>query len=143
MRLSGGVQIYALSMSDRQLCHEKDFAGASIGKDRQDRCISFLGSANHRGKFNVEPAHFNWLGEHCSYPTPPKIAHAVKKIYRLVRSKGAEQAVWVISEDPNLDGHEREMEDALSTIWVEALEAFCRPYRESSLTSRMKRSLDF
>jgi hypothetical protein len=108
--------VYAFFMTDLQRGHEEGFVMAFIEKNKQDRCISFLASAKHRRKFTVELAHFKGLDERFSQPISPKIAHTVSEICQLLRSKGAGQTVWVISELASLDGHEMGLEEALSQV---------------------------
>lgn len=104
-------------MTDLQRSHEEGFVRAFIDRSKQDRCISFLGSAKHRRKFTVELSHFKWLDERFSYPLPPKTAHTVKEICHLLRSKGAGPKVWIISEHMSLDGQQLNLEEALSQVW--------------------------
>ncbi|MDQ2832683.1 MAG: hypothetical protein M3Y50_02860 [Acidobacteriota bacterium] len=104
-------------MTDLQRCHEEGFVGAFIEKNKQDRSISFLASAKHRRKFTVELAHFKGLDERFSQPIPPKTAHMVKEICQLLKSRGAGQTVWIISELASLDGRELDLEEALSHVW--------------------------
>ena len=103
-------------MTDLQRIHEEGFVRAFIEKSKQDRYLSFLTSAKHRRKFTVELAHFKGLDERFSLPIPPKAAHTVKEICQLLRSKGAEQTVWIISELASLDGLELGLEEALSQV---------------------------
>src|ERR1700712_3818975 len=104
-------------MTDLQRSHEEGFVRAFIEKSKQDRCIAFLTSAKHRRKFTVELAHFKGLDERFSQPIPSKTAHTAKEICQLLRSKGAGQTVWIISELASLDGHELSLEEALSRVW--------------------------
>ena len=106
----------SLPMTDLQRSHEEGFVLAFIEKSKQDRSIAFLTSAKHRRKFTVELAHFKGLDERFSQPIPPKTAHTVKEICQLLRSKGAGQTVWIISELSSLDGHELGLEEALSQV---------------------------
>ena len=104
-------------MTDLQRSHEEGFVRAFIEKSKQDRCISFLTSAKHRRKFTIELAHFKGLDERFSLPIPSKTAHTVKEICQLLRSKGAGQKVWIISELAGLDGRELRLEEAFSQVW--------------------------
>ena len=78
--------------------------------------MSFLASAKHRRKFTVELAHFKGLDERFSQSIPPKSAHTVKEICQLLKSMGAGQTVWIISELASLDGRELGLEEALSQV---------------------------
>jgi hypothetical protein len=104
-------------MTDLQRNHEEGFVRAFVEKSKQDRFISLLTSAKHRRKFTVELAHFKGLDERFALPIPPKTAHTVKEICQLLRSKGAGQTVWVISELAGLDGRELGLDEALSQVW--------------------------
>lgn len=103
-------------MTDLQRNHEEGFVRAFIEKSKQERSIAFLTSAKHRRKFTVELAHFKGLDERFSQPIPPTTAHTVKEICQLLRSKGAGQTVWIISELSSLDGQELGLEEALSEV---------------------------
>jgi hypothetical protein len=106
-------------MTDLQRSHEEAFVRSFIEKNKQDRCISFLASAQHRRKFTIELAHFKGLDERFSKPISPKTAHTVhtvQELCQLLRSKGAGQTVWIISELASLDGHELGLEEALTQV---------------------------
>ncbi len=110
-------EVYPLVMTDLQRIHEEGFVRAFIEKSKQDRSISFLTSAKHRRKFTGELAHFKGLDERFSQPIPAGTAHTLKEICQLLRSKGARQNVWIISELASLDGQELALEEALSKVW--------------------------
>jgi hypothetical protein len=104
-------------MTDLQRSHEEGFVRGFVENSKQDRCLSFLGSTKHRHKLTGDLAHFKWLDERYAHSIPAKTAHTVKEISQLLRSKGASLRVWVISEQPSIDGRELDLEEALSAVW--------------------------
>jgi hypothetical protein len=109
-----------------QATHEQGVVRAFIVRGRQERFSSFLASPKNRSKFTRELAHFSSFDRRftnaVSWKVDPGLelwAHhvqGIENIARLLRSKGAGQTCWVISEDSKLDRHELQLEQALEEV---------------------------
>jgi hypothetical protein len=123
--------------------HEEGIIRGFIAKDRQERYLAMLGTEKRRAKWRSELAHFNALDERFASPISPKVAHGVEQIAVLLRTKGAGNSGWVISEDVLLDGREMELEIALRSVWGRGMGTFisCIPgklaYFENEDVSRI------
>jgi len=104
-------------MAETLPIHEQEFVRAFIAKGRQERCAFLLSHPTRRQKFRDALPHFKWLDERFAHPIAPKVAHTAAELVSLLRSKGAGQTVWVISEDKAIDGREMNLDDAMSQIW--------------------------
>lgn len=95
--------------------HEELTIRAFIEKARQERVLFLLAHPKRRRAFTSELAHFKWLDERFASPIDPKWCTAAGIAARL-REKGAGPTVRAISEDPEIDGKELKLEDALEFI---------------------------
>jgi hypothetical protein len=112
--------------SASQTEHEQATVKAFVVRGRQERLLSFLASPKNRQKFTRELGHFSYLDQRFATVVPWKVDPALKlwdrhlqgiaNICRLLRSKGAGQTCWVISEDPKLDGRELQLESAIEGV---------------------------
>lgn len=106
--------------------HELAIVKAFVVRGRQERFSSFLSSPKSRAKFTKELAHFRWFDGRFTTAVPWKVdprlklwdrhSQGIENISRLLRSKGAGQTCWVISEDSKIDGRELRLESALENV---------------------------
>ena len=109
--------------SAAQTEHEEAAIRTFVAPAKQERFLGFLTSPKRRKKLTRELAHFRWLDPRFVSPLTwkldPKLnlaeghAQGIENIVHLLRSKGARQTCWVISEDSEMDGKELRIEDAL------------------------------
>jgi hypothetical protein len=109
-----------------QVEQEQATVKAFVVRGRQERLSSFLASPKNRRKFTKELAHFRWFDLRFATVVPWKVdpslklwhrhVQGIQNICRVLRSKGAGQTCWVISEDPKLDGQELQLESALKSV---------------------------
>jgi hypothetical protein len=92
--------------------HEQAVVRAFILPVRQERYLEFLKSPKNRKKFIGDLAHFRHLD--------PKFAMSISgnqskpsALVKLLVGKGAGIKCWVISENPDLDGQEIDLEIAV------------------------------
>jgi hypothetical protein len=90
---------------------------AFIEKSRQERCLYLLSDQKRRKTFTGKLSHFKWLDERFAKPIPSSTAHTAAEITALLRSKGAGERVWVISQRSAIDGQELGLDAALEAIW--------------------------
>jgi len=93
--------------------HEEGFVRSFIEKSKQERTAMLLSTPKRRIKFLKSLAHFRDLDVRHAKVVPPTVAHTVDEWLRLLRSKGAPERCWVISEDLSRDGKEDDLEHAL------------------------------
>jgi hypothetical protein len=106
--------------------HEQAAIKAFVVRGRQERFSLFLASPKSRQKFTRELAHFRWFDQRFAIAVPWKVDPSLKlwdrhlqgieNVCRLLRSKGAGQTCWIISEDSKLDGQEMRLESALERV---------------------------
>jgi hypothetical protein len=104
-------------MPENGSTHEASFVKAFILKDRQERAIFLLSHPHRRRDFTSELNHFKWLDPRFASPIPSTQAHTSVELVALLRKKGAESTVWVISSDKSIDGRELEIDEAMKGIW--------------------------
>jgi hypothetical protein len=95
-------------------------------RGRQERFSSLLSSVRNRKKFTSELAHFRWFDGRFATAVPWKVdpsrkpwgrhVQGIQNVLRLLRSKGAGQTCWVISEDSKIDSQELLLESALEDV---------------------------
>lgn len=112
--------------SESQIEHEDVLIKAFFLRDKQERFLAFVSSPKNRRKLTQELAHFRWFDERFASSIPWKVDPSLKlsqrhlqgieNIARLLKSRGAGQTCWVISEDSDLDGRELNLEDALEQV---------------------------
>src|SRR5882724_5299878 len=106
--------------------HEQAMVKAFVVRGRQERFSSLLSSVRNRKKFTSELAHFRWFDGRFATAVPWKIdpsrklwdghVQGIQNVLRLLRSKGAGQTCWVISEDSKIDSQELPLESALEDL---------------------------
>jgi len=96
--------------------HEEAMIRAFIQKNRQERCLYLLADNKRRIDFTRKLAHFRWLDERFAYPITSSTAHSIEEIASILRSNGASEKVWAISQDRHIDGQELDLESALTYI---------------------------
>jgi hypothetical protein len=106
--------------------HEAATIKAFVVRSKQERFLSFLCNPKNRGKFTLELSHFEWFDQRFVTSVPWKVdptlnlwerhTHGIENVSRLLRSRGAGQTCGAISEDPNLDGRELDLDSALADL---------------------------
>jgi hypothetical protein len=91
--------------------HEKGLSKFMV-PSKQERYEGFLSTPRGRKKFIGELAHFGSLDPK-SVVTIPSVQHKPLFVARLLVSRGATSRCWVISENPDLDGREMDLNEAL------------------------------
>jgi hypothetical protein len=95
--------------------HEEATINAFIVRERRGRFLELLPNPKKRRKITELLAHPNlaWFDSRYVKPIQPARQHA-KSIAELLRSKGAGEMCWAISEDARFDGLELDLMTALS-----------------------------
>ena len=106
--------------------HEQATIRAFFLRDKQERFLSFIATPKNRNKLTKELAHFRWFDQKFATPISWKVdptlklwdghVQGIENIVRLLRSKGAGQTCFAISEDDKLDGRELDLKTTLETI---------------------------
>ena len=106
--------------------HEQAMVRAFVVRGRQERFSLFLSSPKNREKLTKELAHFRWFDGKFATAVPWKVdprlklwdrhLQGIQNVLRLLRSKGAAQTCWVISEDFQMDAQELQLEAALENV---------------------------
>ena len=106
--------------------HEQAMVKAFVVRGRQERFSSLLSSARNRKKFTAELAHFRWFDGRFATAVARKVdpsrklwarhIQGIQNVLLLLRSRGAGQTCWVISEDSKIDGQEMPLESALEDV---------------------------
>ena len=106
--------------------HEEAVIKAFVLRDKQERFLSFVASSKKRKKFTRELPHFHWFDKRYSTPVnwsvDPNLklwdrhVQGIGNIIRLLKSKGAGQTCWVISENVDIDGKLLTLESALESV---------------------------
>jgi len=102
-------------VSSSSLDHERATIRAFVLPNKQERFLSFTSNPKSRHKFVRELAHFRHLDPRYIKPIAPR-DHTPDAIATLLRSKGAGNKCWVISELERLDGREISLESVLSEV---------------------------
>jgi hypothetical protein len=92
--------------------HEEALVKAFIIPVRQERYLEFLKSQKKRAKFIAELAHFKHLNPKFVVDIPSNQQNPLG-LLKLLDGKGAGSKCWVISENPELDGREMNLDLAL------------------------------
>ena len=110
--------------SEAQIEHEEAVIRAFFLRDKQERFLAFVSSHKNRKKLTQELPHFRWFDRRFATAIPWKVdptlklaqrhAQGIENIFRLLKSKGARETCWCISEDADLDGKELNLENTLS-----------------------------
>ncbi len=112
--------------TEAQIEHEDAVIKAFFLPNKQERFLAFISNPKNRRKLTQELAHFRGFDQRFAAPLGWKVnptqnlaqrhAQGIENIARLLKSKGARQTCWVISEDRQLDGKELKLEDALEEV---------------------------
>jgi hypothetical protein len=99
---------------------------AFIVRARRDRFLELLPNPKKRSSITKSLAHPNpgWFDSRYVKAIPPAQSHA-PLIAKLLRSKGAGEKCWAISEDVKLDGREVELDSILPEIVGYGIGRFC------------------
>jgi hypothetical protein len=97
--------------------HEQAFVESFVQRSRQERSLLALGTSKKRHKFVREFAH------HGTYILAPECLRSIKpgetspdSICAILRSLGAPDTCYLLSEDSNLDGAEMPLLAALKQV---------------------------
>jgi hypothetical protein len=93
--------------------HEEKFVQSFVVKSKSERIAVLLASHKRRKDFLKTLSHFGDLEPKYAKCIPATQAHSPEEWLRLLRSKGAPELCWIISEDAKLDGREENLGDAL------------------------------
>lgn len=105
-----------VGMIDRTL-HERELVASFIPKQKQERVLMFLSNPKRRIEFTRGLAHFDGFDRRYASPLSASKANSAAAAISLLRSKGADQMAWVISEDRNLDNRALPLREAMEAIW--------------------------
>jgi len=110
----------------RAIEHEDSFIKAFILPTRQERFLTLISNAKKRSKFTAELGHFRWFDP--AFATPlkwqvdPKLPlwerhlQGKHRIVELLKSKGAGQSCWVISNQSSKDAREVDLDKGVEDI---------------------------
>jgi hypothetical protein len=101
-------------MSNQQE-HERGIIRSFIIPVRQDRYLEVLAKPKRRENLTASLAHFKHLDMRHAVQIPPHQQHA-GEIFQLLKSKGAPETCYALSEDSGLDGRELSLSEALKDV---------------------------
>jgi hypothetical protein len=93
--------------------HEEGFVRSFVVASKRERVAMMLANPKRRKEYLKTLAHYRDLDVEHAKAVSPKIAHTAEDWLKLLRSKGALERCWVISEDDLKDGREVELSEAL------------------------------
>ena len=93
--------------------HEEGFVRSFVVANKRDRVAMMLANPKRRKEYLKTLAHYRDLDIQTTKAVSPKDAHTPGEWLKLLRSKGASDTCWVISEDASRDGKEVELSEAL------------------------------
>jgi hypothetical protein len=106
--------------------HEQETIKAFVVPGRRERFLYLLGNPKRRKKFLDEMGHFRWIDRRFATTVQWKVDPAlslwgrhqqgIQNIANLLRSQGARNSCWVISQLTGVDGKELELEIALEAV---------------------------
>src|ERR1700751_1111003 len=99
------------------MMHERQLVASFIPKPKQERVLMFLSSPKRRIEFTRGLAHFDGFDGRYASPLSASVARTAEEAATLLRSKGADQMVWVISEDQSIDNRALPLREALEAVW--------------------------
>ena len=112
-----------LVRSPLQVRHEDALIKEFFLPDKRERFLEFVSNGKSRRKLTRELAHFRWFDQRFAAPIPWRVDpnlklaqrhnQGIENIASLLKSKGAGETCWAISEDSNLDGKQLSLEGAL------------------------------
>jgi hypothetical protein len=86
--------------------HEDGFVRSFVIASKRERVAMLLANPKHRKEYLKTLAHYVDLDVQHAKTVPSKVAHSAEDWLKLLRSKGASETCWVISEDASRDGTE-------------------------------------
>ena len=95
--------------------HERLLVLSFIIPARQSRSLELLGKPKRRDDITSALAHFKHLDMRYAVAIPSHQQHA-PDILRILKSKGAPDTYYAVSEDGELDGKEIVLQDALKSV---------------------------
>ncbi len=95
--------------------NEESLILSFISPNYRRRMLTLLRTSGGRRKFRAQLAHFRGLDSRFAQLVPSN-QQSANEIERLLKEKGAPKACYVVSEDPQLDGREMLLSDALDRI---------------------------
>jgi len=95
--------------------HERGLILSFIPLERQNRYLELLAKPKRRKDIIASLAHFKHLDMRYAVQIPPRQQHA-PNILQLLKSKGAPETCYALSEDSELDGKEMSLREALASI---------------------------
>jgi hypothetical protein len=99
----------------QQAEHERQLIRAFVLPQRQDRYLELLAKPKRRREITDALAHFKHLDMRYAVQIPGPQRRA-SGILELLKSKGAPETCYALSEDSELDGNEISLTDALTSI---------------------------
>jgi hypothetical protein len=93
--------------------HEEGFVRSFVIAAKRERVAMLLANSKRRREYLKTLAHYGDLDVQNAKAVSPKVAHTPEEWLKLLRSKGASERCWVISEDASRDGKEVELLEAL------------------------------
>ena len=95
--------------------HEEQFARAFIVPEKRERYLSLLQSRSGRRKLVAGFHHCRDLDDRFARLIPSE-QQSARSIEQVLKKHGAPERCYVMAEDPNIDGKELNLTDALSEI---------------------------
>ena len=93
--------------------HEEGFVRSFVVANKKERVAMLLANPKRRREYLKTLAHYRDLDVRHAKVVSPKVAHTPAEWLKLLRSKGASDMCWVVSEDAARDGKEIELSEAL------------------------------
>jgi hypothetical protein len=93
--------------------HEAGFVRSFVVANKRERVAMLIANPKRRTEYLKTLAHYGDLDVQHAKAVSPKVAHTPEEWLKLLRSKGASDTCWVISEDASRDGKEVELLGAL------------------------------
>lgn len=95
--------------------HEEMLARSFIVPDKKDRYLSLLGSRKGRKKIVDGLNHHTHLDRRYAHLLPAGQQN-VPAIEKMLKQKGAPETCYIMSSDPDIDGKEMELHEALMIV---------------------------
>lgn len=110
--------------------HERQLVRSFIIPERQNRYLELLATPRRRKDITSTLAHFKHVDMRFVVRIPPSQTH-LPNILKILKSKGAPETCYAISEDDDLDGREIPLTEALRFILGRGIGTFlsCIPGR--------------
>jgi hypothetical protein len=110
--------------------HQELLTRAFLIPQRQERYLWLFANPRRRKDVLRELAHFKHLDYRWTIPIPSN-SRLKPELLSLLKSKGAPQLCWAISEDDELDGKQLDLSQALTEVLCRGMGTFlsCLPGR--------------